>query len=489
MTGLARSSLDVLVTGADLSKEVFVCRLRFIGALALSVAWFTLLRGEPAEKLFPGALLRLRAPMPDAHVAAVAFSPDGKLLATGGTSVRLYDSATGKEIRAWSEPQSVRTLAFSPDGQLLASGGLREVTTGKEAPQFQRRSTTARCLAFAPDGKTLAVGYDDRKTYLWDVATGKELRIIDSDPDWVASVAFSPEGKTLAIGCSTSFRLYAAATGKELRHCEGHRDWIYGLAFSHDGQTIASASADRTLRFWDAASGVTKVINGKHNRKVYSVAFSPTGRTVVSGGLDGEARLTEVATGQEIRALPLVSEILSVAFAPDGRRVASGHEDGSAYIWDITGWTEDGIRPPLELKPEELPALYGNLASEKAPMADQAKWRLVAAAQQAVPFLRDQLKGAGAERVSKLIAELDSDQFAVREKATQTLEMMGVLAEPALRKVLEGKPSLEVTRRVEKLLDNIEKRSAARWQMYRAMEALELIGTAEAKQVLESLKK
>jgi dipeptidyl aminopeptidase/acylaminoacyl peptidase len=162
----------------------------------------------------------------------------------------------------------VNSVAFSPDGKTLASGSgdvgtisLLDVATGKEQATLEGRDGRVTSVAYSPDGKTLASGNWDGTIKLWDVATGKEQATLKGHTNWVNSVAFSPDGKTLASGGGASIagefkpgevNLWDVATGKERATLKGHTI-VVSVAFSSDGKTLASGSYDKTIKLWDVA--------------------------------------------------------------------------------------------------------------------------------------------------------------------------------------------------------------------------------------------
>ncbi|MBI1914566.1 MAG: hypothetical protein HYS12_07485 [Planctomycetes bacterium] len=183
-------------------------------------------------------------------------------------------------------------------------------------------------------------------------------------------------------------------------------------------------------------------------------------------------------------------KVACVAFAPGGKVLATGSNDTTVLFWGLAGPTGDGKQPAPGEK--ELQSLWADLAGEDAAKAYRAIWALVASPQQAVPFLRKHLKPAvpaDAQKLKQLLADLDSPRFSVREKAIQELAKLGDLAEPGLRRVLEGKPSLEVRQRVERLLEQLQGPVVTpdRLREIRAVEALEHMGTAEARRLLKEL--
>jgi parallel beta-helix repeat protein len=210
-------------------------------------------------------------------VISVAFSPDGKLLASGSCSqrdsvgincirgeIKLWDVASGSEVRTLDEGRGttwVNSVAFSPDGKLLASGSynfysgvikLWEVASGREVYTLYSNPDPVWSVAFSPDGRLLASGSGDTTISLWEVATRSPVRTLTGHTGDVYSVAFSPDGRLLASGSADkTIKLWDVATGSLVRTLTGHTNWVNFVAFSPDGRLLASGSADDTIRLWD----------------------------------------------------------------------------------------------------------------------------------------------------------------------------------------------------------------------------------------------
>jgi hypothetical protein len=156
----------------------------------------------------------------------------------------------------------VNSVAFSPDGRLLASGSgdrtikLWEVASGSLVRTLTGHTDWVNSVAFSPDGRLLASGSGDRTIKLWEVATGSLVRTLSGHTDWVSSVAFSPDGRLLASGSGDkTIKLWEVATGSLVRTLSGHTDWVRSVAFSPDGRLLASGSGDKTIKLWEVASG------------------------------------------------------------------------------------------------------------------------------------------------------------------------------------------------------------------------------------------
>ena len=306
-------------------------------------------------------LLRLTGHASD--VWTVSVSADGKRLLTSSKdkTLRLWDAATGKELRVFEGyTKRICGAALSPDGRRVLSGSidgtvrLWDVTTGKELLTMTCPVHQVFGVVFGPEGKAITGGVD-LNMHVWDLKTGKKAGVFTGHTDEVHKVAYSDEAK-LAATCSNdgSIRLWDLEISKEVHKLIGHTGGVVSVCFSPNGKCLLSAGGtierggDATLRIWDVETG--KELKRINAANAFCVAFSPNGKRIVSGGyldmtwdgkrlvsgdcVDRTVRIWDVESGKELRKYEGHTDLVTcVAFFPDGKRIASASADGTARIW------------------------------------------------------------------------------------------------------------------------------------------------------------
>ncbi len=480
---------------------------------------------ENHVRLWDVATWRERVPDdgPEWGITAVAYSPDGKLAASASNNrIWLWETATGKVLRTFeSQPGTVSAVMFSADGKSLVSGSydgtlrLWDPRAGKEQRRISNGKGWVEQVALSPDGKTLAAwGHQaSHEIRLWDAGTGEKrgtLEVSSEQPGVLASLhslCFSSDGKTLyaSSGTHLSILRWDMATGKALPAIGKHDGGLSGLAVCSDGRSVAAGTLDGSLYLWETATRQRRFIS-KEAGHVNSIAFSPDGRLlavantgnnyhwrgneVIPVGVETreQVRLVRVADGKVIRRFTgHIGGIHCLGFSTDGRTLASGGSDTTVLLWDVTDRTVPRAKESPPLKPEKLVELWKGLrgTAEKSFGCMNA---LISAPKQTVPFLGEKLKpiaAVDAERFAQLLKKLDSDQFREREEATRELKKLGDAVEPAIRKAIEEKPSLETRRRLQLLLDELS--GDERLRTLRAIEVLERIGDKKSRDLLQRL--
>jgi RNA polymerase sigma factor (sigma-70 family) len=471
------------------------------------------------------------------------FSPDGRRLVSCRCldgAIHIWDTATGASlVRISRHPQWVRDAVFSADGRSLFStwlddqlwicdsvSGERRTVLKLEDPERPDTEQSAWAMHLSDDGKTLmafsyyhskkkGAGPRSEETLItaWDTSThrqqfrrrrpGRDSRMALSADTRVLAAPYPPmdeiarrRAEELAVmgrSVEQTLRLEDAATGEPLLTFPMRTNPPSPLAFSPDGRLLAANHWQRkagettaTVQLWETATAaVAFALPGAVHGKV---AFSPEGRLLALTAPSQEIRIWDLRLDRERRRFKgFDAEVTYLAFSPDGRRLVSGLNDSTLLIWDV-----GTPASPRKLGGEDATKAWTDLASADAPRAFRARGVLSSAPVDALRLLSARLhpaKAADPQRLRRLLVDLESEEFTVREKAQEGLAKLGDLAEPALRQTLENKPTLEVRRRVQALLERLRGpvTRPELLQALRAVAVLEDIGTSEARRLLEQL--
>ncbi|WP_217357020.1 pentapeptide repeat-containing protein [Dolichospermum sp. UHCC 0299] len=282
-------------------------------------------------------------------VYSVAFSPDGKYLATGDSDgrVQIWNAVTGRELLTLvGHSHFVVSLAWSGDGLTLASGSydttvkLWDVQSGDCVRTLEGHSSVVNSVAWSGDSLTLASGSYDNTVKLWNVQSGECVRTLEGHSSVVNSVAWSGDSLTLASGShDNTVKLWDVQSGDCVQTLEGHSDSVRSVAWSGDGLTLASGSNDNTVKLWDVQSWeCVRTLEG-HSSVVNSVAWSGDSLTLASGSHDNTVKLWDVQSGDCVQTLEGHSDsVRSVAWSGDGLTLASGSNDNTVKLWDVQSW-------------------------------------------------------------------------------------------------------------------------------------------------------
>jgi WD40 repeat protein len=433
-------------------------------------------------------LRRVRLPLKDVAVAAdgslvaavnahlsVTVAPDGTRTAPllDDLGVSVWDGRTGKKVVKLSRCLG-ELAAFSPDGRKVYTSDTGDVEawdakTGKYLEQIHSRDDAklsfTQHLAVSPDGCRLAAAAQvfnkaaicpESEITVWDVANGNKPRKPLRTPLQVAAIAFSPDGDFLA------------AVG---------------------GMIPGLVQNERSLELWDVRTGEPKSIHSGREDRCASVAFSPDGRVLATGDGAGGVVLWELTSRRERhRFVGARSAIAKLAFSGDGKLLASASPDAPVFVWDIEGC----YGKPVSTEPlsaDSAAKLWAALEDADASLAFAAMRELFTRPGPAVALLRERLRpaaGVDEKAVRGWLRDLDSDTFAVREKAAADLESAVDVAEPILRAALKEKQSAETKRRLESILESAAAGAAGGRRQVRAVEVAEHLATAEARALLET---
>jgi RNA polymerase sigma factor (sigma-70 family) len=487
--------------------------------------------GQNAVRLWDTATGKPLPALPghEGAIVDLAQTVDGKELLTLGAdrTLRQWDMATGKEVNFESLPaekahgyltngvgvlsKTGRLLAYPADKETFA---LWDVNAGKARVKITLTPedvsfNPVNLASFSADEKVLATAEWNGTLRLWDTANGKEMRALDvvekhespvSTP--MRALEFSTDGKMLlyirerrarldggpvaSSSDSTSrFCLWDTATGKKLRQWDAAGS-VSCAVLSPDGRSLVTAAGD-CVTLWETATGKERC-RVKGAAKL--VACSPDGGVLaVSAG--SIIRLLDAHTCQQFARLEgHEGDVQTLTFTRDGKSLVTGSADSTALVWNIARLVP--VPKIDEQSGEALEKLWTDLGGDDTDKAYRAAAVLAASPKGTAALLAKQLKPVVApepKQLARLIADLDSENFDVRQKASQELARLGELSRPALEDALKNEPSLELHRRIEELLACLVSISGEDLRHLRGVEVLERMGTPEATKLLEDLAK
>jgi RNA polymerase sigma factor (sigma-70 family) len=467
---------------------------------------------EKVARSFDLATGTQRRVYPEAHTAQVqglAITPDGKVISgANDDTLRVWDLGTGRQLRAQLTGLRLgaMSLSLSGDGRLAATADINEgqvrvfeLPGGRLVRAIDTGGQSVRGVHFCGPGSQLLVDVDEVKAGgggsrrflpLWDVQRGREVRRLKLVPtDW-QDRAVSRDGRLLAGGNAERLSVWDVAADREWRVLPVKT--ARPVAFAPDGRAVACNEWER-FAVWELGSAQPRwqVERPSSTDHVIALCFSPDGRWLaVARGPRVELR--DALSGRLLHTFDgHARDTLALAFSPDGSRLVSSSYDTTLLVWDVAGVL---ARQPRRNAPADaaLSAAWVDLASRDAARVGRAMGTLIDSPRRTVALLRKHLSpttAADPRRIARHVAELDSDDFATRERASRELETLAEQAEQALRRLLDGKPSPEARRRAERLLRALAApiSAAGRLRQLRALEVLERLGTPEAVKVLQAL--
>lgn len=338
---------DINFAHADLAKSVFIEVFSMIYSVAYSPDGKLVATGGSYGEIQVWQVMDgkplLTMTSDGGWMTSISFSSDSRFLASGSwdQNVRLWDVSTGQCMNTFrGHTRAITSVAFSSNGYLASSSEdytvkLWDINTGQCFKTLQEHTNVVWSIAFNADGTMLASGSQDETVKLWNVNSGQCLKTLQGHA-MVWSVAFKPESDILA-GSTNIVQLWNSRTGQVLKTMEGHTGVIRSIAFTSDGKILASADDDRTIRLWDVNTGQCVSMLRGHTSGIKSMAFSADAKILMSCSTDNTFKLWDVNTDQCMKThRGYHGGIQSVVFSPCKNILASGSGDHTVRLWDAT---------------------------------------------------------------------------------------------------------------------------------------------------------
>jgi len=455
-------------------------------------------------------------------VTQIRISPNGRYVCSAdseSSDVVMWDVSSGRAVRRFKGFQYSQRIDLSPDGKLVAaafgnSARIWETATGREV--FNKpESDQIICLGmhFLGDSQRLAMSFCTRNITIFDCKTREFVNEFQTPGEFPARERFalSSDGRLLAItsrftpvenpdAAISGIIVWDVVSRRALHHIDFYDGNSFSSALSRDCRTLATWGNDGMIRLWELSTGQQRMAikDGPNPREEswlsQSFAFSADGATFASIGSDRmSVDLWDLASGTKLGALKGHQKPINmVQFTPDGRRLLTCSDDTTILGWDMTRPEWQPRTLSSKLGDTELARHWERLRNVKVDEAHRSKWALAGDPAKTIPFLRERFQAPRSLRVETIrawIADLDAAQYSVRERASRQLLDHVDQAGLELRAVLKSTTSAEVRRRINQILASVENGvpDPDHLRELRAVEVLEQIANAEARELLRSL--